>query len=319
MKKISLFSLLAVILLSSCSSIPNKSVFEDLTTDELAKAIKSDDGFGDFYESMHGLIALSTFSEVQKAQYKDVTYRRLYKYINHETDSAKWAPKLEKWGKEWDETLANDLAKVEEKSEYWLNYKAENSLSRFAKVELSSFYITHYSYIGGVDDAYICFNITPTEGTIEQIKFTYSYSYKINNGRGKKSHRCIYSTPITGTREGAWEIDYFEKEDFDGMTVSKFLQNYDLDIEITDVRKDGKNYSLDDLNIPEVITAFWEEDTPETRDEVAKLVNPSYKNRETYISDKKDAEMKEYDELCHSFQTAIKEKSIGNILKGLFD
>lgn len=318
MRTVIIFAVAATLLVS-CNPIPNKSVFEELSTDELASAIKSAPEFAETYEGIRNLGTLISFSEIQRAKYKDVTYRRLYKYTNHWSDSTFWQPKNEKWGQEWDETFANDLAKVDERVAYWTNYKDKNSLSRFAQIKLSDFYITHYRYIGGVEDAYICFNITPLQGTIEQIKFKYSYSHKINGRRGQKTHNCIYSTPISNTKEGMWEIDYLEKTDFDGMTVSKFLQKYDLDIEITDVRKDGKNYSLEDLNIPEAISNFWKEDTPETRDAVAVLINPQYVNRVKYIENKKDDEMKKYDQLCYDFWEDCIKRNISDTLRNIFD
>lgn len=155
--------------------------------------------------------------------------------------------------------------------------------------------------------------------TIEQLKFTYSYAYKINSGRGKETHSCIYSSPISSKKEGAWEIPYLEKEKFDGMTVSKFLQNYDLDIEITDVRIGGKNYSLDDLNIPEAITDFWKEDSEENRDKVAVLVNPSYVNRAQYLEKKKSEELKKYDSLCYEFTNISLENNFLNGLRKFFE
>lgn len=301
MKKLLLF-ILAGTLLTACNSIPNKSVFEELTTDELSSAIKQDPEFGDNYTAIRLVTELTSFSDVQKAQYKDVTYRRLNKYLKHSDDEEYWKSRKEAWGKEWDETLSKDLAKVDEKVEYWNDYLLKNSLSKYAKVELSRFIVTHYSYIGGVDDAYICFNITPMDSaTIEQIKFTYSYGYKIDGGSNRITQNCIYSSPITGKKEGSWEIPYSEKDNFDGMTVDKFLQNYDLNITITDVRINGKNYTWEDLNIPDAIIKFWAEDTPETRDAVAALVNPDYVGREQYIANKVDEELKEYDELCFEF------------------
>lgn len=318
MKKTLLF-LFASVLFIACNPIPNKSVFEELTTDELASAIKADPEFGEAYEDIRSSVVSTNFSDVQKAKYKDVTYRRLYKYTNHVADSAYWEPRQEKWGKEWDNTFANDLAKVDETVAYWTAYKKQNSLSRFANIELSRFRITHYYYIGGVDDAYICFNITPIDGAIEQIKFNYSYGYKINNGSDKKTHSCIYTSPITNTEEVVWEIPFLEKDNFDGMTVKKFLEQYDLDIEITDIRKDGKNYSMEDLNIPEAIKEFWKGDTPERRDAVAILVNPKYVGRSQFRLNKKNEELKEYDNLCFDFLKVCTEESLINLLKSLFE
>lgn len=300
MKKISLL-VFAGLLLAACSSIPNKSVFEELTTDELASAIKEEPDFGNEYQAIRLVVGLGTFTDVEKAQFKDVTYRRLYKFVKHQSDSSYWASKEEKWGKEWDETMGNDLIKVDEKVASWNEIKAKNSLSRFAKIELSRFLISHYSYIGGVSDASICFNITPLQGDIEQIKFTYKYGLKIDDQKNQKEHKCVYSSPISTTTEGAWDIAYSERDKFDGITVEDFLQQNNLEIEITDVRKDGKNYSIEDLNIPEAITNFWKEDTPETRNAVALLINPSFVSRKNYIELKQAEEMVEYDSLCADF------------------
>ena len=304
------YSVLACMLLVACNPIPNKSVFEELTSDELASAIKAEPEFAEEYEAIRIIVQLADFSAVQKAQYKDVTYRRLCRYTDHVYDTAYWAPREEKWGKEWDNTFAKDLEKVPEMVDYWDAYKAKHSLSRFANVELSRFYATYYEYIGGVDDAYICFNITPLDGPIEQIKFTYSYAYKINNGKGKTVQKCIYSSPIYRTTEAAWELDYFERERFGDMIASEFYEKYDMDIEITDVRKDGKNYSLEDLDIPDAITAIWEDWNPETCDGVAALINPSYVSRDSYIENKKDEELREYDSLCCDFSDELSKINI---------
>lgn len=292
------------IVLVACNPIPNKSVFEELTTDEVTSIIKKEPDFSEVYKNIRSFVELTSFSEAQKTQYKDVTYRKLYKYTKHVNDEKYWYIREEKWKNEWNETFSKTLDKVDEKVAYWTDYKEKNSLSRFVKVELSEFYINHYSYhsfISGVDDVYICFNITPLEEVIEQLKFTYSYSYKINNGRGKKSCNCICKTPITNTKEYAWEIPYSEKDDFYGMTVSEFLHDYDLIIEITDVRKDGVNYSLDDLDIPEAISNFWKENTVEARDAVAVFIDPSYISKKQFLENKKNEELKEYDSLCYDF------------------
>lgn len=309
MKRICYLTLICVLFVA-CNPIPQKSVFEELTTDELASAIKAVPEFAKEYEAIRIVVQLADFSEVQKVQYKDVTYRRLYSYLNHAYDSIYWAPSEVKWGKEWDNTFAKDLEKVPEQVDYWNEYKSKHSLSRFANVELSRFDATYYEYIGGVEDAYIYFNITPLQGPIEQIVFTYSYAYKINNGKEKTSQKCIYSSPIYRTTEAAWELDYFEKEKFGDMIASEFYEKYDMDIEITNVRKDGKNYSLEDLNIPEAITAIWEDWNPETCDGVAALINPSYVSRNAYIENKKNEELREYDSLCADFCDALSQKNI---------
>lgn len=303
--------MLACLMLVACNPIPNKSVFEELSTEELASAIKAKPEFAKEYEDTRLIVSLTKFSEVQKAQFYDVTYRRLHTFICHMEDTAYWNPREEKWEEEWNNTFGKDLEKVPEIVDYWSDYKAKNSLSRFAKVELTRFFTTYYEYIGGVKDAYICFKITPLDGAIEQIKFTYSYGYKINRGKAQKSHKCIHSSPIYQPTELAWELDYSEQDLFGNTISSEFFEKYDMNIEITDIRKDGKNYSLEDLKIPEVITAYWAEDwNPQLDDKVAVLINPDYVSLDTYIQNKKNEELKQYDSLCEAFTEVVRESSM---------
>ena len=258
------------------------------------------------------------FSDIQKAEYKDVTYRRLYKYYHRNNfEPEYWQPLTEQWSNEWDDTMAKDLLKVDSVSEYWADYKKQHSLSRFAKVELAEFRITYFYSM--IDDAYICFDITPLQGTIEQIKFTCTYGFKIDGDDGKKTYAYRYASPITKTKRGYWDIDYFERDKFKNMTVKKFLQEYDMEIEVTDVRIEGKNYSLNDLNIPEEVLNLWKEDTSENRDAVASLVNPTYVNKEQYISNKKTEDLKIFDLLCYEFSEALLQNSLLNGFKKIFE
>lgn len=308
-----IFTCIAVIaLMCACNAIPDKPVFEELTQDELSKAIKSEPQFGDFYDALCPLVENADLSASQEAKYKDVTYRRLFKYYQYMTDSAAWAEKEAGYKKEWESKYRKDLDKVDETMKYWADYKEENSLNRFAKVELTNFYMKYYAYIKSVEDAYICFTITPLDGEIEQIRFDYSYWLKINDGREKVEQSCICTMPISEPYEAMWEIDFWEKDKFEGMTVEKFNQKYDLEIVITDIRKDGQNYSIDDLDIPEAVLALWEDDTPENRDEVAKLVNPNYMDVATYVEKKGEEDLAQFDELCHDFLRLLFESNLKN-------
>lgn len=85
MKKI-LLSLFTISLLVACNPIPNKSIFTELTTDELSAIIKADPEFKEVYESIRILVEMSALSEVQKAQYNEITYRRMAKYYYHRND-----------------------------------------------------------------------------------------------------------------------------------------------------------------------------------------------------------------------------------------
>ena len=290
------------------SSVPKQSIFDPLTEEEVDLITKSLPDFETFYNSHNFSILEFYLSQNDINKYKDITYRRYYTYYRHYNDhyngNEYWDSLLQEWEIEWNNTFKNNLDTVDEVAAYWSNYKEEHALSRYAKIELSDIKVSYYDYINELKDAYICFKIKPLQGTIEQIKFKYSYDYKINEGKTKNYHHCIYSTPISKTTEGMWEVDFLERDRFENMTLKRFLQTYDVDIEITNIRIDGKNYTTD-LDIPDAIIDFWEEDNPSTRAAIALLINPSFIDKDTYLYNKIKEKMAEFDSLCYSFEQQI--------------
>lgn len=325
MKKI-VFPLLAGLfvaagtLFAACSQMPDKSVFEELSAEELSALVKADTSFAETYRWLRSFVTMADFSEEQKVQFKDITYRRLYRFMSRLDDEAYWKPRVEKWEREWAETMEKDLSGVDETVAYWADYKAHNSPGRFVKVEISRFLITHYEYFDGIDDAYFCFTVTPQQGAIDGLAFTFSYAPKEDDGFGdRETQDYTYDTPLAGPTECRFEIDFLEREMFDGLTVEEFLERYDVRIEITEVSKDGEDYSLDALGIPEAIVAFWEEDTPETRNAVAQLANPSYVGKGEYVSNRTDEEMRKYDAKCFEFLTQGMKQCLFKGLESMFD
>jgi len=63
--------------LCSCSKIPNKSIFEELSTKELSQAIESNSPFADVDR---GLCVVAELYPVIKAEYNDITYKRMFEY-----------------------------------------------------------------------------------------------------------------------------------------------------------------------------------------------------------------------------------------------
>ncbi|MDL2320036.1 hypothetical protein LJC45_02760 [Alistipes sp. OttesenSCG-928-B03] len=130
-----------------------------------------------------------------------------------------------------------------------MEYKRDNSLDRFIQVEFAKLNKEYYYYSSEVKDVEIGFMLTPLLGEIEQIKFNYRYSAKIDDFFGEK-HRCICTKPISSPRVMYWELEYSDEKRLKSTSTTEFLRDYDIAIEITDVRKDGINYSIDDWNIP---------------------------------------------------------------------
>lgn len=317
MKNVLFFSLAALVFVS-CSKIPDTPIWNEISTDELAAAIDQEPDFATAYEAMKALSPNEVLSDTQKAKYKDLTWRRYYEMTKYANDSTVFGPLKDKWTKEWNETMAKDLAKVDSLMEYWANYKKENSLSRFVTADVVNIKKTYYSYIHSVDDIYFVFEFNPLVENVEQFKFNYSYNYKINSGRGRgEKHNCIYSSPLRKKDTGWYKVSYSEKDKLEDETFTSFMQAHDFRIEITDVRVNGKNYSLDDLNIPEAVNDLWDMDTERNRDEVAKLINPQYENLESYLATKKNETLEKKDAKYMEFTKEFAASAVSNIFKNL--
>lgn len=255
MKRLSFFILGVAFVLSSCNNISDKPVFEKLNTEELVKAIKSDTSFTNFYENIREKV--DEFDDIQKAKFNDVTYRRLFKYVKFSQDTIYWKPLYEKWGKEYEKEFGIYSNKADSILNYWEKFLEENSLDKYVKVELAQIDKEYYEYIGELKEVNLGFKLTPLQGTIEQIRFNYGYKAKINGDKYFERHNCISTSPFSFPTIRYWKVGYLEKNDFAGKTVETFLRDYNLQIEVTNIRKDGVNISIDDFNIPEVVTDYF--------------------------------------------------------------
>ena len=287
------FILLAcsVVCVFSCSRIPDKSIFKPLSSDELAHIIKKDTLFADFYEGIQE--GVKSFNEIERAKYNDITYRSLYRVVQFSSDTTKVYPLRRQWLKEWEEQFGGYEAKVDSVLSYWADYKAANSLDRFVKVEFAVVDKEYYSYSHDVREVNLGFRLTPLQGAVEQIKFNYRYSAKINDFYGDK-HRCISTSPFSSSVVRYWEVEYSDEKRLKNVSTSEFIRDYDIEIEVTDVRKDGVNYSLDDLHIPSSVEKVWDTDQGQypylyqarRQDIITELLCPSYKPDYSYVSDK---------------------------------
>src|ERR1035437_6581231 len=257
MKKLYLIIYLIVLALSSCNNISDKSVSEKLSTDELSKAIKTDTSFSKFYENIRKEV--DDMSDIKKAKFNDVTYRKLFKYFKFLTDTIYWKPLSENWDKEWENKFGIYLSKADSTLNYWRKYLKDNSLNKYVNIELAQIDKEYYEYIGGIKEVNLGFRLTPLQGTIEQIRFTYGYKPKINgDSKYFEKHSCISTSPFSSPTVRFWEVGYSDRDNFSGKNVETFLRDYNLYIEITSIRKDGVNLSTDDFAVPKKVSECFE-------------------------------------------------------------
>lgn len=279
------------IFIYSCSDIPNKSIFEPLTSEELSKIIKKDTLFIEFYKGQQK--RNEVLNEIDKARFNYLTYRDLYKMFKYMVDTAIMNPLGKEWETEWKKEFGVYRIKVDSVMAYWNKYKSDNSPDRFVTVEFFEIDESYYSYSYDVKNVNLSFKFFPLQGEVEQIKFNYSYSANIDNFYGEK-HNCILTAPFSSPIVRYWEVDYSDEKRLKNLSTFEFKRDYNIKIEITDVRKNGINYSIYDLNIPKAVIEVMETDSMRypylyefyKENIVKEIVCPSYKTKEEYIQEK---------------------------------
>lgn len=307
MNRLSLLILGLAIIFSSCSNISDKPVSDKLSTDELSKSIKSDTMFTSFYENIRK--SVDEMDDIKKAKFNDVTYSRLFEYYKFLIDTTYWKPLSKKWEKEWEREFGIYSTKADSTIDYWKKYLAENSLDKYVKIELANISKEYYDYIGELKEVNLGFRMTPLQGPVQQIRFDYGYKAKIHgDDKYYEKYRCIETDPLNSSRIGYWEVDYSDKDKFAGKNAETFLRDYNVYIEVVEIRKDGVNMSTADFAIPKEVTECLEveKEYPTLfeiyRDDLIKnLIRKNYIGKWEY-SNKKAEEIKENeDKLCYDF------------------
>jgi len=301
-----ILAITVIIAMISCNKIPNKSIFEKLTTDELAVAFKYDDTFREFYELT--IDQVDDVSDVVKASYSDITYRRFFDYYKFLSDSNYWKPLKDEWELEWNNNFSLYLTKADSVLNYWRNFKEENSLDKYVKIELSSIDKEFYSF-GALSDVNLGFRLTPLQGTVEQVIFTYGYKAKIYEGSSLyDKKRCLSTRTFSSPIVRFWEVGYSDRDLFAGYNAETFKRDYNIYIEVTDVRIDGKNISIDDLGIPEVVSDCFEYENESSylydikkENLIKELIYSDFVAKEDFLLENYSNALKEKDEHCFNF------------------
>lgn len=306
MKGLPLIILGLTLFFNSCNSISDKPVSEKLSTVELSKALKSDTMFTSFYENIRK--SVDEMDDIKKAKFNDVTYRRLFDYYKFLRDTTYWKPLSEKWEKDWKKDFGIYSSKADSTIDYWKKYLAENSLDKYVKIELAQIDKDYYDYIGELKDVSLGFRLTPLRGSIEQICFNYGYKAKINGDKYYQKHNCISTSPFSAPTIRYWAVGYSEKDDFAGKSVKTFLRDYNLQVEITSIRKNGVNISTDDFKVPEEISDYFinGENDDLMRDYykdiiIKKIIYKDYLRKWEYTTKKTDEISEKEDKLCFDF------------------
>ena len=313
MKKI--IFLLSIIFCFSCSNGLNKPIIETLSVDELKANIKKDTTFTDFYKDVQTLRSWILKSDVNQAQWGNITYNDLKKYKKKSSDTI-FINKLTKTFKEEYKQLYPDYSsQVDSIMNYWREYKEQNKLEAYVKIEFAELWKEYYTYSGDVREVNVGFRITPLKGTIEQLDFRYDITSKISNSKTiglYEGNRCLASSPIHSSKILYWEADYSDEKYLKNKTNTEIKRDYDFLIEIVEVRIDGENLNEKLEAIPHSVNMalkFCSEANNYYADDIIKeLVDNTYKSFNDFASSKYDEALRKIDPNVYDFLEASQEK-----------
>lgn len=322
MKKI-LLLFIAVGLLS-CNSHLDKPIFEPLTVNELKESIDKDSLFKNTYEYIVYVRDTILKTDMEKVKFADLTYEQVFDFAKFSSDTVYFKPINERIEKEWNEKYGIYLQKVDSISNYWKKYKEENSLEQYVKVELARIDKEYYSYSGGIRNVNLGFRLTPLKGKIDQIRFGYKIEAKINEKDEEDRYSSIYSSldkswclttsPFSKPVVRYWEASYSNEKILKSKTLETFNRDYNIYIEVDEIRKDGINMSNDDLNIPKSVTNHWEYENKEyledlyVDDIIEEVLGKEYMSEYDYRSQEIDKILKEKYPLVYEFIKAPMKK-----------
>lgn len=319
MKKSFHILILLLLSLTSCDNSLNKSILEPLTVDELKYNMDKDSTFTNFYEEIQKAREIIMKSDIYQAQYCDVTYKQIYKFLNSLKDSTYINEFKADQRKIYDSKFPNYKLQVDSILAYWSEQKTLYDLKSYVHIEFSDLWKEYYSYSGDVKDVNIGFKITPLKGTIEQLIFRYSMKSKISNDGGINvwdSHRCLSPSPISASKTLYWEADYSDEKVLKSRSSEEIKRDYDFNIEIVEVRVDGENIGDKIKSMPNSVEFALDcysglDDFYDyySTDIIKELIDPNYIDFNEYVNNALMEDLKNKEPKVYDFIEFIKKES----------
>lgn len=314
MKKIIL--ILCVTFGMGCSNGLNKPIIETLSVDELKANMEKDTAFTDFYKEVQRLRSWVLESDVNQAKWGNITYNDLKKYRNKSTDTIFIKKLAETFKEEYGHLYPDYSSQVDSIMNYWREYKEQNKLETYVKIEFAELWKEYYSYSGDVKDVNVGFRVTPLKGTIEQLIFRYDIKSKISNSKTiglYDGNRCLASSPIRSSKVLYWEADYSDEKYLKSMTNTEVKRDYDFLIEIVEVRIDGENLSEKIEAIPHSVNMALKycssNDNYYADDIIKELIDSTYLSFHDYALPKYDEALRNINPEVYDFLESAKDKN----------
>jgi hypothetical protein len=110
--------------------------------------------------------------------------------------------------------------------------------------------------------------LTPLKGKLDQVIFSYNLKPKITEDKNTRlsisdlldRNRCLYSRPLYSSKTSYWKCDYSDEDILENKSLTSLKRDYNLNIVVEEIRKNGVNYDKDDIDIPFSIEQLWKEE-----------------------------------------------------------
>ena len=311
MKK--LIFLISIFVLWGCNNPIDKSVLIPLSEDELSKIVQKDSLFEltnfEIQYIRDNVLDLSA----DNSKWDKLTYRRVHKLMTFQYGTDNLNPTIEQAEKDWQIKYGKYPHLVDSVLQYWKNFEKENSLESMLKIELASINKDYYSGTRRLRDINLGFRLTPLKGTVDQVQFSYYIEPKISEDRERPmfsfmdKEQCVATSPITRPTVRYWRASYKNRDLLSNHTLETFLRDYNIEIEIRRLRKDGQNISQDDIKIPRSIRRYWEQKENESLIDfyktriIEELLNDSYISEFEFVYNEITKVLREKDPLTIEF------------------
>lgn len=298
MKK-QIFIVAVIALLCSCNKISNKSIYEELTIDEVEKAMKQDSVFGWFYDDVVSANYDQRMTPSAKARFKKVSYRRYFAYTKYKYDFFMWKEKDSIWAEEWSQKYAKEIATTDSVINYWKQYRQDC----YAEVDK---YIKGKIVNVGIESDYEYNWRTDRKEWVSHR--TYDIEYTLFVPKVEKVEVSVvwrdefgaYGWEVSGIDNNITKTDSIKHHICAGLPDDKPSELWISSIEI-DGKKVTSKYNRYD--VPQPIRDYIENEKKYDWDRVGyEFVGEKFVSKYKYQQKKREEDLMAFDNLCYEFE-----------------
>lgn len=168
-----LFVLLLVVV--SCNNPSKKTIFDDLSLEEIITLSERYKGFPMIYEEIEEIRTSPKLNTQEKVDFSGLTYEDFIDYHELDNDSTYWGKELQKFEEEWNKKYGSVDEKIDSVINYYNRKYEKEKLDNYVKIEPLRFEPYFKDLDSILIDGYeFDFRVTPLNGKIDKISFSFN-------------------------------------------------------------------------------------------------------------------------------------------------